>query len=466
MMGLMKISLFGVLVVLFNVSSPSLSMCATVALNNREQYYVQTHGPVTLCVDPDWIPFERINENGEHEGIAADLLHLVAERTGLTFKLVNTASWDESLAASKEGKCQALSFLNQTPKREEWLIFSDPLFKDPNVFITREEHPFISDPGELLNESIVFPKGTAMEERVRKDYPNLKILTTDTENEAMNMVSERKADMTMRSLIVAAYTIKKEGLFNLKISGQFPNYSNALRVGIEKKDTVLRDIINKGIASITNQERGSVTNQHVSINVQTVVDYDLVFKILAAVFILAVTGGIWAYQLKKHNKELARISQTDTLTGLPNRTKLNARFGAEYDRAKRYHRPLSIIMLDIDHFKRINDEQGHLVGDKVLVEIGRVAQKNVRSSDTLGRWGGEEFLVVCPETAMEAAFQVAERIRGAIEAHAFQSKSAQTISAGVASLASGDSLDSLLIRADTALYQAKDAGRNRVVSLS
>ena len=453
------------LFLLFKLSTPSPSMCAPVVLNDLEQYYVKTHGPVTLCVDPDWIPFEMINENGEHEGIAADLVRLVAERTGLIFKLVKTASWDESLAASKEGRCETLSFLNQTPEREKWLIFSDPLFRDSNVFITREEHPFIADPGELINESIVFPKGTSMEERVGKDYPNLRIITTDTENEAMNLVSERKADMTMRSLIVAAYTIKKEGLFNLKISGQLPNYSNALRVGISKKDATLRGIVNKGIATITDQERGFITNQHVSINVQTVVDYGLVFKILAAVCILAALGGVWAYQLKKHNRELARISQTDTLTGLPNRTKLNTRFLAEFERAQRYQRPLSLIMLDIDHFKNTNDEHGHLMGDRVLVEVGEVALKSIRACDTLGRWGGEEFLVVCPETTREDALHIAERIRKSIGEHPFSCKKLQTVSAGVATLASGDTMDSLLTRADMALYQAKGKGRNQVASL-
>lgn len=461
-----KFVLFGVIVLLINLSIASSSVCATVALTDIEEYYVQTHGPVTLCVDPDWVPFERINESGEHEGIAADLLRLIAERTGLKFKLVKTASWDESLAASKEGRCRVLSFLNQTSNREEWLIFSEPLFRDSNVFITREEHPFISDPGELINEAIVFPKGTSMEERVRKDYPNLRIMTADTENEAVNLVSERKADMTMRSLIVAAYTIKKEGLFNLKISGQLPNYSNALRVGIAKNDTILRDIINKGIASISNQERGFITNKHVSINVQTVTNYKLVFQILAVAFILAALGGLWAYQMKKHNRELVRISQTDTLTGLPNRTKINAQFYAEHERANRYHRPLSIIMFDIDFFKRTNDEHGHLMGDKVLVEIGRIALSSVRNCDTVGRWGGEEFLVLCPETSMREALRIAERMRSAIETYSFGNGGKQTISAGISTLADGDTLDSFLIRADTALYQAKNEGRNRVASLA
>ncbi|KHK01601.1 transporter substrate-binding domain-containing protein [Desulfovibrio sp. TomC] len=277
-----------------------------VELSPPEARYVEEHGLVTLCVDPDWAPFESINAQGAHEGIAADLLRLVAERTGLRWQLVPTASWDESLAASRDGRCQLLSFLNKTPQREEWLIFSRPLFSDVNVFITREEHPFISDPGKLAGESIAFPSGTAMEELVRRDYPNLTIHTTATEDEAIGMVAAKKADMTMRSLIVAAYTIKKQGLFNLKIAGQLPYYSNNLCIGIAGNDERLRDIVNKGIASITTAERAAIENRHVSINVQTVTDYGNLAKVLGVVLALAALGGLWAWKIKRLNAALRK----------------------------------------------------------------------------------------------------------------------------------------------------------------
>jgi signal transduction histidine kinase len=288
-----------------------------VTLTDLEQAYVQDHPEVSLCVDPDWVPFESISEQGRHEGIAADLLRLVAERTGLRLRLVPTGSWDESLAASREGRCQLLSFLNQTPQREQWLLFSEPLFTDTNVFITREAHPFISDPGGLRDETIVLPRGTAMEEFIRRDYPNLRVITTDSENEAMILVSDKKADLTLRSLIVAAYTIRKEGLFNLKIAGQLPRYENRLRVGIAGKNVVLRDIINKGIASITNQERGGIVNRHVSIQVQAATDYALVFKLLGTAVLLGAAGVLWGYRTRKYNAilraEIARRQELEKI---------------------------------------------------------------------------------------------------------------------------------------------------------
>ena len=126
----------------------------------------------------DWEPFEMLDTKGNYTGIGADLLHLVAQRLGIKVAIVQTKDWDESMAYSKVGKCQVLSFLNQSPLRDTWLLFTNPHFSDPNVFITREEHPFIADPRDLIQESIVFPEGTAMEEFVRTEYPNLHVLTT------------------------------------------------------------------------------------------------------------------------------------------------------------------------------------------------------------------------------------------------------------------------------------------------
>jgi len=304
-----------------------------------------------------------------------------------------------------------------------------------------------------------------MEEFFRRDYPNLKVIITETEEEAVQMVSNKKADMTMRSLVVAAYTIKKEGLFNLKISGQVPDYTNKLRVGVANKDLILLDIINKGIQTITVQDRGAIVNKHVSINVQTVTDYSLLFKIAGTLAFIIVLSTVWIFQLKRHNEELAKISQTDTLTGLPNRLRLNTVFESEFLRSKRYGRSLSVIMIDVDHFKRVNDECSHVVGDKVLIEIGKIARSHVRSTDTLGRWGGEEFLVVCPETDHVSALLVANRICDAVRFGKFSSGKVQTVSAGVSTISPDDTVDTLLLRADAAMYQAKQNGRDQVKSL-
>ena len=171
-------------------------------------------------------------------------------------------------------------------------------------------------------------------------------------------------------------------------------------------------------------------------------------------------------ELEFAHTEMQRLATTDHLTGLYNRIKLNEVFEHELARLNRYPEPLSIILLDIDRFKSINDQYGHAAGDAVLVQIARVLHGRVRVSDCLGRWGGEEFLIICPHTTLSDAHSLADDLRDAI---AVRSKEVIetidteiTASFGVAEWCSHDNRESLMERADNALYAAKHGGRNRV----
>lgn len=438
----------------------------SVDLSTEEREYLNKLGTIKACVDPDWAPFETLNQKGEYSGIGADLLALVAKKLNITIEILPAKDWDESIALSKAGTCQIISFLNQTPARSQWLLFTEPHFSDVNVFITREEHPFIDNPLELVDKTIVFPKGTAMEELIRKDYPNLRIITTDTEMEAFKMVSDKKADIAMRSLIVSAFTIKKEGFFNLKISGQLPNYTNQLRIGIIKNEPMLRDILNKGAMSISDKEREGIVNQHVIIKAQTVIDHTLMIQ-LSMIFIFIILGFTYRhYEMNRYAKKLLYLSQTDLLTGLYNRTKIDQALSDEMTRSKRNHREFSILLFDVDFFKKVNDTFGHQMGDKVLISLSHTAKESLRRYDIIGRWGGEEFLVLCPECDNEEAMVVAERLRKNVEESNSPSQCAHTISIGVATMQQNDTPHTLVSRADNALYQAKHQGRNQVCRIS
>jgi two-component system, cell cycle response regulator len=171
---------------------------------------------------------------------------------------------------------------------------------------------------------------------------------------------------------------------------------------------------------------------------------------------------------KADNARLEALAHTDALTQVLNRRALSLRLAAEIDRAKRYDSVVTLLMIDIDHFKRVNDTHGHLVGDDVLRTIASVLRHEVRSADVVARYGGEEFVVVLPETDHAGAIVFAERIRERIERETFGEENGVhlrlTTSIGVAAFpASGvDRAEELLARADAALYRAKAEGRNRV----
>ena len=161
-------------------------------------------------------------------------------------------------------------------------------------------------------------------------------------------------------------------------------------------------------------------------------------------------------------KHIEVLSETDRLTGLPNRLKLDETFEHEIARAKRYGHPLSVIIFDIDHFKQVNDSHGHQKGDEVLVGLSWLIQAHIRSADILGRWGGEEFMIVCPETNLEGAGVFAEHLRDAVATHDFAEIGHLAASFGVTEMRPDDSEDDMIHRADAALYRAKQDGGNRV----
>lgn len=437
-----------------NTSHPDLSP--------QESAFIASGRVIRMCVDPDWEPFERIDEQGRHVGISADLIQLVAKRVGLTIVLLPVRTWEESLAASKAGRCQIMSFLNQTPQRDVWLDFTAPILSDPNVIITREEQPDIGNLAGLDGKTVALPAGTMVEERIRKRYPQLQPVLTQSEPEAIALVSERKADMTIRSLIVAAYAIKKQGLFNLKVAGQVPEFTNQLRIGVIKSEPTLRSILDKGVATLTDDERNEIINRHVPLQVRQGVDEHLLWQLGLAAAVLLGLGLLWALHLYRMNKVLAQVAVTDQLTGLGNRQKLDAALAQEIQRAGRGDTAFSVILLDVDHFKQVNDTYGHQVGDEVLVQLATLLRHNTRNIDVVGRWGGEEFLIVCPLTGQEGAVTLAENLRLALIQHTFPVATHCSASFGVATCHPGEASKDLIARADAALYRAKQSGRNRV----
>jgi diguanylate cyclase (GGDEF)-like protein len=168
-------------------------------------------------------------------------------------------------------------------------------------------------------------------------------------------------------------------------------------------------------------------------------------------------------------QEVKRLANQDVLTGCFNRRYFMELAAQEIQRSMRYKRPLSLLMVDIDHFKNVNDRYGHQIGDQVLCNLVLLCQKQLRTIDTLGRYGGEEFVVLMPETASEGAMVASERLLGKIEEMKINTSAGSlsiTVSMGLACLDRGfdetHTLDTLIQSADKALYAAKDAGRNCV----
>ena len=181
---------------------------------------------------------------------------------------------------------------------------------------------------------------------------------------------------------------------------------------------------------------------------------------------LAAAFNAMAGRLEADQAALEELATRDGLTGLYNHRTFYVLLGDELARAQRFDRPLSLLLLDIDHFKRVNDTHGHLAGDAVLRGLGELLGREARAVDRVCRYGGEEIIIILPETDLETAANIAERLRAAVEAQPFDANATAiriTVSIGVASWPAVGDAQALIAAADTAMYAAKQDGRNRVV---
>ena len=166
-------------------------------------------------------------------------------------------------------------------------------------------------------------------------------------------------------------------------------------------------------------------------------------------------------ELQKMNARLQNLARTDALTGLSNRRGLMEALDHELSRTTRFSSPLSLVMLDVDHFKGYNDTFGHPAGDLVLAQLGNLLREQVREVDTAARYGGEEFALLLPQTDLGGALALGERVRYAVECAQWAHRKV-TVSVGVATLRKGGDVEGLIREADDALYCSKKEGRNRV----
>ena len=569
------------------------------------------HITAKLCVDPDWYPFEALNASGGHVGIAADLIRLAAERSHVDLQVVKTRDWEESLLYARQGKCDLLSLLNKTPEREKWLLFTSPYLIDPNALITRNDSSDISERDELTNKVLVLPEGTAVEEKLKTDYPKIRIVHVASEKEAFRMVENREADVTLRSKLMAQYTITHDGWFNLRIAGEMPGYENLLRIGVIKTKPDLRDRLDASVASLTDDEIRQVINKYIPIIVNKT-DYGLISGIVGGSLTLLTLILLWVRQLELLNKKLANsqaelnkelterikyqvlldqtkeryrklietaqegivviqhqkivfnnpsmeqmlgypanqikmmgldqliaaedfeegikhhqdrlkgvnseqrytirlqhhsgvqlicevsgtiidwdgepavlnfisdvtqrvkseqrikfIAQHDQLTNLPNRFLLEDRLNQGIALAERHQQRLAVLFIDLDRFKPVNDLYGHETGDWLLQQVAGRLQQCIRKSDTVARWGGDEFIILLAGLLTEQQIMaICQKILTNLEKPlntATGIELAISCSIGVAVYPDhGLSASELLHVSDKSMYQAKRNENNKI----
>lgn len=273
-----------------------------LVLNAKEKNYIQNNPILRVCVNPTLAPFEFLSVEGEYDGIGAELLKKIAQKVPLSLQIVQTYSWKESLEKARQNECDIVNFIPQTLEFNKWLLFSEPIFTDTNVLLTRSDHPYISNLKYFPNASLALSVNAALFDRLSTDFPSLTIFSVDTEEDALFLVLNQKIDMTVRSATIMSHTLRTQGLLNLKIAGILHDFHTIYKIGIVNNNEVLRDILNKGIQSLSPQEKEAITNKFMPIVIDKKIDDEL-WYVLDAIALTILIILLWNYVLRKQVKK-------------------------------------------------------------------------------------------------------------------------------------------------------------------
>jgi len=292
---------------------------------------------------------------------------------------------------------------------------------------------------------------------VGADYESGSFAGHSSELNRFYFASPMKLDQHIKEFLVRARSIRDSG------SETLGRDNTDLQYLIETADSSLAPGLEKVMAQCQEEsKRAARTLLTLQTAIVIATLFVLVMEVLFVFRPMTATIGGERELLVRLSVELQELEATDGLTGVLNRSRFDEVIERELRMVNRYVTSLSVIVLDIDHFKQVNDRHGHHVGDRVLMAVSEIIQANLRNTDFVFRWGGEEFLVLLPRTNIEGAAGVAEKLRSLVAEKTFDDDLRVTISLGVAQLAEQEGADAFVKRADDALCNAKTAGRNAV----
>lgn len=438
--------------------------------------YRKEYGGIRLAVCHQWYPVNFIEEDGSHGGIIADIFDRITAERELEFVTRSYKDLNGSLKALRDGKVDIISGIVPNEELREDVSFTNPYLHLPLVAVTRDQEFFIGGLDSLRGKRIGCTERGDLQTELSERYPKLEFHTTDTVREGLERVRREEDYAFVGSIPSVAYAIKHYNFYNIKVAGTLEE-TLPVTAAVRKDSSRLRSMLEKSLNAVPKEERERIVDRWLAASLEERFDYTILWKLGLPILVLIIIVLIWTRKVQSYNKritevnrlledknrELERLSTINQLTGLFNRNKIDEELAKEYERFLRYDRPFSLILGDIDGFKEVNDTYGHQSGDKVLQEIGRLFRERVRTADVPGRWGGEEFLIICPETEEAGALRLAEAMRRDIAAYHFSVDSGITISFGLAQIAPGEDVEALLRRVDERMYIAKQRGKNRVV---
>ncbi len=449
-----------------------------IKLTTQERDFVNRDKTILVGMVADLSPMEFVNNDDQFDGVNRNILDLISKRSDLQFDYVEYDSWQKLYQGMKNQEIDMLSGITPTKQRAEHLLFSDSYWTMPWVIM----HPqYLGTQTQLTDfhgKQLAIVKGVYLIDELREQHPLVTFNLVDNRQQALVALQQERVDGFITTIASATQLLKQDHIITMMISIMESVNLDQSHFGISKNVPMLKSIIDKGLATLSDSDKQSIYERWFSLEINTGLDKSVVLQVGAQIgaiilFVLIVII-MWNRRLQieiKHREQLEKIMKHmathDELTGLANRVLLKDRLSTAIAFHQRHSLTMAVLFLDLDGFKTINDTYGHDVGDELLQEVALRLQGCVRESDTVVRFGGDEFVLLLTglHSQNEASY-VAEKVLKFMQSEFQLSKTTAFIgcSIGIAMYPDDGTNDIDLLKvADTLMYRVKAEGKNNYI---
>ncbi|MDG3088363.1 sensor domain-containing diguanylate cyclase [Vibrio hannami] len=420
---------------------------------------------IVVVNSKSWPPFSFVGDNGESKGILYDLWMEVARQQEIDIQFVNT-DWADTLDKIRSGDADLHAGLFRSSERDEYMDFSVPIDIPIATRLFVASDLDVEKLYEMGEHQVGVTKGGFAEGFIEANYPEVLIKSYPNSKEIIEAAIQREIKVFAMDYPTGMYFLHKHG-YPTEFRAVETLYMERLRAGVPEGNRELLKLANKALTEMPEEEFNRILSKWIQSD-KALPRWILPGFLFSVAFLLFSFTVFYILMLRKQvdakTQELRTLSEIDALTKISNRQKFETCFECELTRYKRYKQVFSLILIDIDDFKLVNDIHGHSVGDEVLISLVDLLKTNIRESDMIARWGGEEFVILCPNTDKNSATQQAIKLQELILSHEFPVVDRCTVSFGIAEVTESDDTQDVFIRADKALYTSKEEGKNTVTS--